>query len=68
MVSISHAGVTDSIRGACASHGQKTSPPEVIKGKSPECSGLQLNVKAGLPIDKGAAIEIRPSSETPAVT
>jgi hypothetical protein len=68
MVLISHAGVIDSIRGACVSHGQKTSPHEVIKGKSPECLGLQLNVKAALPIDKAAAIEVRSSSETLAVT
>jgi hypothetical protein len=62
MVLISHVSLTDSIMGACVSHGQKTSPPEVIKGKSPEYSGLQLNVKAALPIDKAAAIEVRPSS------
>jgi hypothetical protein len=40
----------------------------VIKGKSPECSGLQLDVKAAFPIDKAAAIEVRPSAETLAVT
>jgi hypothetical protein len=42
--------------------------PEATESKSHECSGLQLNVKAALPIDKGAAIEVRPSSETLAVT
>lgn len=68
MVLISHVSLIDSIMGACVSHGQKTSPPEVIKGKSSECSGLQLNVKAALPIDKAAAIEVHPSSETLAVT
>jgi hypothetical protein len=49
---------------------QKTSPPEAIKGKSPECSGLQLDVfwQAALPVGKAAAIEVRLSSETPSVT
>jgi hypothetical protein len=48
---------------------QKTSP-EAIKGKSPECSGLQLDVfwEAALPVGKAAAIEVRLSSETLAVT
>jgi len=53
---------------ARVSHGQKTSPPEAIKGKSPERSGLQLDVEAALPIGKAAAIEVRLSSETLAVT
>jgi hypothetical protein len=35
----------------------------VIKGKSPECPGLQLDVKAAFSIDKATAIE-----ETLAVT
>jgi hypothetical protein len=39
-----------------------------LKAKSPERSGLQLDVKAALPIGKAAAIEIRLSSETLAVT
>jgi hypothetical protein len=49
---------------------QKTSPSEAIKGKSPECSGLQLDVfwEAALPVGKAAAIEVRLSSETLAVT
>jgi hypothetical protein len=62
MVLISHVSLTDSIMGACVSYGQKTSPPEVIKGKSPERSGLQLDVEAALPIGKASAVKVRLSS------
>jgi p-aminobenzoyl-glutamate transporter AbgT len=34
--------VARAVYGACVSHGQKTSPPRVIKGKSPECLGFSL--------------------------
>jgi hypothetical protein len=49
-------------RRSCVSR-QKTSPPEASETKSPECSGLQRNVKAALPIARAAAVEVRPSSE-----
>jgi hypothetical protein len=48
---------------------QKSSPPEASKRKSPERSGLQFDVlwEAAVPINKAAAVEVRLSSETPAV-
>jgi hypothetical protein len=45
---------------------QKASPPEATKSKSPERSGLQLDVfwEAALTISKTAAVEVRLSSES----